>query len=74
MLILLLLIPCHFRQSDQSWGLRLVGGHDVGTLLKVEKVKLLQKYSLYLEVALRVSQKPRSSQIGFLIIIKFVNA
>jgi len=26
------------RQANQSWGLRLVGGHDVGTLLKVEKV------------------------------------
>jgi len=26
------------RQGNQSWGLRLVGGHDVGTLLKVEKV------------------------------------
>ena len=27
------------RKGNQSWGLRLVGGQDVGTLLKVEKVK-----------------------------------
>ena len=33
----------YFRQTNQSWGLRLVGGHDVGTLLKVEKVKLFAK-------------------------------
>merc|ERR1711936_666116 len=26
------------RKGNQSWGLRLVGGQDVGTLLKVEKV------------------------------------
>ena len=28
----------HCRQGTKSWGLRLVGGQDVGTLLKVEKV------------------------------------
>lgn len=27
------------RKGNQSWGLRLVGGQDVGTLLKVEKVE-----------------------------------
>ena len=50
---IVVIIPCHFRQSNQSWGLRLVGGHDVGTLLKVEKVNLLQKYlsQLFWEVA-----------------------
>ena len=37
-----LIRPCSRQPgSSQSWGLRLVGGADVGTLLKVEKVKLL---------------------------------
>ena len=31
----------HCRQGTKSWGLRLVGGQDVGTLLKVEKVDTL---------------------------------